>query len=69
MHAVALAAGKLADLFLLIGALEVECRAIGTRIDFALSKLQLIKPARYLFPDRLLTIKRVARLIDIAEVH
>src|SRR6202040_2498665 len=29
MHAVAFAAGKLADFFLLIGALEVESRAIG----------------------------------------
>src|SRR5690348_14027824 len=69
MNAVAFAAGKLADFFLLIGALEVERRTIRARIDFTLSKLQLIKPPRYLFPDRLLTIKRVARLVDIAEVH
>src|SRR5215469_5174488 len=59
MHAVALAAGKLADFFLLIGALEIESRAIGARINFAFAELQLIEASRNLFPNRLRAIKRV----------
>src|SRR5262245_26339146 len=38
MHAVALAAGELPHLFLLIGALEIERRAIGARIELALAE-------------------------------
>src|SRR5262245_24353738 len=69
MHAVALAAGKLADLLLLIGAFEVESRAIGPRVHLAFAKLQLIKSSRYFFPNRLRAVQRVARLIDIAETY
>src|SRR5262245_66396564 len=39
MHAVALAAGELPDLLLLVGALKIKCRAIGARIHFALAKV------------------------------
>ena len=60
---------KLANFLLLVGALEIERRAIGARIDFALAELQLIEPAGNLLPHGLLAVERVARLIDIAEMH
>src|SRR5262249_39861440 len=59
MHAVALAAGELADLLLLVGALEIERRAIGARIDLALAELQLIEPAGDFFPYALLAVEAV----------
>ena len=69
MHAVALAAGQLADFLLLVGAFEIECRAIGPRIHFALAKRQLIEAAGDFFPYALGAIERIARLIDITEPH
>src|SRR5579863_6967935 len=68
MHAIALAARQCADFLLLIGALEVEGRAIRPRIDFALSELELIEAAGNFFPNRLFAVERVARLIDIAKM-
>ena len=58
MHAVALAAGELADFFLLIGPLEIEGRRIGARIDLALAEREKLIAAGNLFPDGLLGIER-----------
>src|SRR5579863_2108147 len=69
MHAVSLAARERADLLLLIGALEVERRTIGARIDLALAELELVEAAGNLLPNGLLAVEGVARLIDIAEMH
>ena len=69
MHAVALAARELADLLLLVGALEVEGRAIGARVHLALAELELIEAAGDFLPHGLLAVERVARLVDIAELH
>src|SRR5271169_1446341 len=69
MHTVALAAGQLADFLLLIGALEIERRAIAARIHFALAEHELVEAAGNLLPNSLLAVERVARLIDIAKMH
>ncbi len=60
MYPVALTAGELADFFLLVGAPEVERRAIGARIHLALSKLQQVDPAGDLLPNRSVAVERVA---------
>jgi hypothetical protein len=45
MDAVALAAGQLADLLLLVGSLEVECPYIGARPNLMLAEPEDIGPA------------------------
>ncbi len=69
MHAVALAAGEPADAGLLVGALEVEAGRVLARVDHPVAHLQLIEPVGDLLPDRLLRVERVARLVDVGELH
>ena len=69
MHAVALAARKLADLLLLIRALEIEPAAIGAARHFALAERDHVVAAGNLLPDRLFRVERVARLVDITQLH
>jgi hypothetical protein len=69
MHTVAFAARQRADLLLLVGALEIERRAIAARIDLALAEKNEFVAAGYLLPDRLLAVERVTRLVDITEVN
>src|SRR6185437_14869843 len=69
MHAVALAARQRAHFLLLVGALEVERRAITARIHFLLAEQDLLVTAGDFLPHRLLTVEIVARLVDIAEMH
>src|SRR5262249_61806178 len=69
MDAVALAAGQGPDLFLLVGTLEVERSAIGARIHFLLAEKDHVVAVGNLFPDRLLAVERVPRLVDIAEMN
>src|SRR5689334_25241938 len=69
MHAVALAARERADLLLLVGALEIERRAIAARIDLALAQEDQLVAAGNLLPDGLVAVDTVARLVDIAEMH
>jgi hypothetical protein len=57
------------DLFLLVGALEVERGAIGARIHFLLAEKDYVVAVGNLFPDRLLAIERIPRLIDVAEMN
>ena len=59
MHAVALAAGELADFLLLIRSLEIEGRRIGARIDLALAEREKLIAAGDFLPDILLGIERV----------
>src|SRR5215472_5599992 len=68
MDPVALAAGELADLLLLVGALEVEAGDIGAARHLALAELDDIESVGDFFPDGLVRPKRVARLVDIAEL-
>src|SRR3984957_8507966 len=69
MHAVALAAGQRTDFLLLVGALEVERRAIAARIDLTLAEHELVETAGNFLPDIFLVVERIARLVDIAEMH
>src|SRR5262249_15976003 len=68
MHPVPLATRERADLLLLVGALEVEVGAIGTRIHLALAEQDNVLPARNFLPDVLLAVERIAGLVDIAEM-
>src|SRR5688572_6082878 len=67
MNAISLAAGKLADPFLLVAAGKIEPGNIRTRVHFPLTKLKNICPARDLFPDGFVRIKRIARLVYVAK--
>ncbi len=69
MDAVALAARKLADVLLLVLALEVEGADIGARGDLVLAELEDVEPVRDLLPDILVRVEMVAALVDIAELH
>ena len=68
VDAVALAAGELADLLLLVGALEVEARGVLRGSSSALADLDLVLPSGDLLPDGLLGVERVARLVDVGEL-
>src|SRR6185437_1046146 len=69
MHPVALAPRKLADLLLLVGALEVEGADIGAAVHLALAELNEVVAAGDFLPYGFLAVERVARLVDIAEVN
>src|SRR5215213_9210477 len=68
MHAVALAAGELADLLLLVGLAEVEARDVLARVHLAVADLDVVVAAGDLLPDRLVRVERVARLVHVGEV-
>ena len=68
VHAVALAAGELADLLLLVGALEVEAGHVGARVHLAVADLDLVLAAGDLLPDGLVGVQRVARLVDVGQL-
>src|SRR5215472_14212987 len=69
MHAVALAARELANLLLLVAALKVERADISTRRHGAFAQLEHVEPARDFLPHGLAGIERIARLIDVADLH
>src|SRR3546814_19786584 len=66
MQPVALAARQHADLFLLVGALEVEPRAIGAARHFPLAEMDDVVAVRQFLPDGLLVVEAFAALVDIA---
>ena len=68
MDAVALTTGKLPDLLLLIGALEIIGANISARVDLMLAKVKTLITAGNFLPDILVRIKIITRLIDIAEL-
>src|SRR4051794_34740923 len=68
MDPVALAARELADLLLLVLALEVEGADIGAGADFVLAEMEDVRAARYLLPDIMIGVEMIARLVDIAEM-
>src|ERR1700688_3966140 len=69
MHAVALAAGELANLLLLVRALEVEGADIRSAVHLALAERDDVVAAGDFLPDVFLAVERVARLIDIAKLN
>ena len=68
VHAVALAAGELADARLLVGALEVEAGRVLARVDLAVADLDVLVAFGDLLPDGLGGVQRVARLVDVGEL-
>src|ERR1700686_5189594 len=69
MDTIALAAGELSHLLLLIGAAKIEQRAIGPARHLAPAEIDLLVAAGNLLPHRLVGRERIARLVDIAELH
>src|ERR1700722_1729565 len=69
MHAVALAARELANFFLLVRALEVEGADVGSAVHLALGERDDVIATGDFLPNVLFGVERVARLIDIAELH
>src|SRR3546814_2581461 len=69
VNAVALTAGKLADLLLLIATLEIEGPHIGAGLEFMLADGHEIMAAGNFLPDIMVGIQMIAALIDIAELH
>ena len=49
--------------------LEVERADVGARVDLAAADLHALLAAADLLPDGLLGIERVARLVDVGELH
>ena len=68
VDAVAFAAGKIADFFLLIGAGEVEPGQVGAGIDFAAAHFDEVGAAGDFLVDRVVGLEGVAILIDVAEL-
>ena len=68
MNAISLAAGKLSDAFLLVGAGKIETRNIGTRIHLSLTEHYDIEAVGNFFPDGFVGMKRIAGLIDVTEL-
>src|SRR6185312_12541977 len=69
MHAVALAAGKRADFFLLVAALEIEGRDVSSTRHVLLAEGDDVIAAGDFFPHGLFAVERVAALVDITELH
>ena len=65
----ALAAGELADLLLLVGALEVEAAEVGARGHLELADGEDVGAAGDVLPHRLVALERVARLVDVGHLH
>ena len=58
-----------ADALLLVGALEVEAGRVLARVDHALADLDLVVAVGDLLPHGLRRVERVARLVDVGELH
>ena len=54
---------------LLVGALEVEARRVLARVDLAVAHLEVVEPVGDLLPHGLARVERVARLVDVGELH
>ena len=68
MNAVAFAARKLADKFLLVGTRKVELRNVGSGIHFRFAEHDEVEPVSDLIKDGFLGVQAVTRLIDVAKL-
>ena len=69
VHPVALPARERPDLLLLIAAAEVEPRHERARVDRLLAEHELFLAAGNLFPHGLVGVQRLARLVDVTDLH
>ena len=67
MNAVAFAAGKLSDSFLLIRARKVKTRNVCAGIHFTLAEQNQIQTVGNFVKDGFSVIQRIARLVNVAE--
>src|SRR6185312_15728355 len=69
MQASALAARKLADDLLLVRALEVEAADVAARRRLVAADRDHVRAAGDFLPHGLLAVERIARLVDVRELH
>ena len=69
MQAVALTAGHGADFLLLIASGETQPRNICPHVGGDVAKLKSILPIGDRLPDHVVRIERIARLLDVGELH
>ena len=69
MQSVAFTSGEVADAFLLLGALEVEAAGVGARGNLVLAYFDNVLAFGNLLPHAFVWIQRIARLIDIGQLH
>src|SRR5262249_45176444 len=69
MEPVAFSTREIADLLLLIGALEVEAGDVGATVHLARADLHEIDATGDLFVHRLRRLECGARLVDVRELH
>ncbi len=69
VDAVALTTREQAHLLLLVAALEVEGAAIGPAVDLGVAQFDQLGAAGNLFPDGRVGVERIARLVDIGQLH
>ena len=65
LQSIALAAGELPDLLLLIGTLEVVPAAVRPRVDGSRTERNLLRAAGELLEDRLVVVQRIAALVHV----
>ncbi len=68
MHAVALAARKVADFLLLVGALEIEAGDVRPGVHLALAHLERVVAAGDFLVDRVGRRESIAVLVDVAQL-
>ena len=69
VQATALTTGQRADQFLLVLALEVEAADVGARLDLDAVDVEDVRAAGDRFPDCLVVLQSVARLVHVRELH
>eukprot|EP01132_Coremiostelium_polycephalum_P011819 gene11818-biopygen4574 len=69
MHAVTLTTGEIADLLLLVAALEVEATHVGARRDFVVADTDLVGTVGNLLEHRLAAVEVVAALVNASQLH
>ena len=68
LQSIALAAGELPDLLLLIGTLEVVPAAVRPRVDGSRTERNLLRAAGELLEDRLVVVQRIAALVHVHQL-
>ncbi|OPZ82776.1 MAG: hypothetical protein BWY76_02605 [bacterium ADurb.Bin429] len=69
VNAVALAAGEIAHLLLLVGALEIKAGDVGAGIERPPADGDGLLPAADLFPYGVVAVQRLATLVHVGELY
>src|ERR1700722_6911481 len=69
VHTIAFTARQVADHLLLLHALEIEASDVAARGSLVVADLDEVEARGDLLPHRILVIERLARLIDVGQLH